>query len=196
MKISNCVIYLDIYTKSTNWLGLRIGLIIQVMESEVDRCLKLKDNDDATDELMSLSPYEMRNLLHHIMSGREFGINKSGQHQSGYNVVSDTDRVSKSIQPTVRKGEALMDEEDDFSSDDQSDDSDHRHGIWMRRRRLDGALNRVPVGFYSKVWMILENCRGILVRGRTLDTFLTQGVSKIFAKFFNLSQIHRFFFIF
>ena len=85
----------------------------------------------------------------------------------------------QSIQPTVRKGEALMDEEDDFSSDDQSDDSDHRHGIWMRRRRLDGALNRVPVGFYSKVWMILENCRGILVRGRTLDTFLTQGVSKI-----------------
>ena len=97
MKISSCVIYLDIYTKSTNWLGLRIGLIIQVMESEVDRCLKLKDNDDATDELMSLSPYEMRNLLHHIMSGREFGINKSGQHQSGYNVVSDTDRVSKVI---------------------------------------------------------------------------------------------------
>ena len=96
----------------------------------------------------------------------------------------------------MRKGEALMDEEDDFSSDDQSDDSDHRHGIWMRRRRLDGALNRVPVGFYSKVWMILENCRGILVRGRTLDTFLTQGVSKIFAKFFNLSQIHRFFFYF
>ena len=102
----------------------------------------------------------------------------------------------QSIQPTVRKGEALMDEEDDFSSDDQSDDSDHRHGIWMRRRRLDGALNRVPVGFYSKVWMILENCRGILVRGRTLDTFLTQGVSKIFAKFFNLSQIHRFFLFF
>ena len=49
------------------------------MESEVDRCLKLKDNDDATDELMSLSPYEMRNLLHHIMSGREFGINKRVQ---------------------------------------------------------------------------------------------------------------------
>ena len=78
----------------------------------------------------------------------------------------------------MRKGDALMDEEEDFSSDDQSDDSDNRHGIWMRRRRLDGALNRVPVGFYSKVWMILENCRGILVRGRSLDTFLTQGVSE------------------
>ena len=67
-------------------------------------------------------------------------------------------------------------EEDDFSSDG-SDDNDNRHGMWMRRRRLDGALNRVPIGFYSKVWMILENCRGIQIRGRTLDTFLTQGVS-------------------
>ena len=78
----------------------------------------------------------------------------------------------------MRKGESLMEdeEEDDFSSDG-SDDNDNRHGMWMRRRRLDGALNRVPIGFYSKVWMILENCRGIQIRGRTLDTFLTQGVS-------------------
>ena len=69
----------------------------------------------------------------------------------------------------------MLDEDEDSNSDG-SDESD-KHGIWMRRRRLDGALNRVPVGFYSKVWMILENCRGILIRGRTLDTFLTQGVS-------------------
>lgn len=33
---------------------------------------------------------------------------------------------------------------------------DSRHGQWLRRRRLDGALNRVPVGFYQKVWKILQ----------------------------------------
>lgn len=33
---------------------------------------------------------------------------------------------------------------------------DTRHGQWLRRRRLDGALNRVPVGFYQKVWKILQ----------------------------------------
>lgn len=27
---------------------------------------------------------------------------------------------------------------------------------WRRRRRLDGALNRVPTEFYSQVWKILE----------------------------------------
>ena len=34
-------------------------------------------------------------------------------------------------------------------------DSD-RQGQWLRRRRLDGALNRVPKGFYPKVWAILD----------------------------------------
>ena len=44
---------------------------------------------------MSLSPYEMRNLLHHIMSGREFSIKKCQKYQSGYNIVSNNDRVSQ-----------------------------------------------------------------------------------------------------
>lgn len=30
------------------------------------------------------------------------------------------------------------------------------HGQWLRRRRLDGALNKVPVGFYQKVWKVLQ----------------------------------------
>lgn len=31
-----------------------------------------------------------------------------------------------------------------------------RQGQWLRRRRLDGALNRVPREFYPRVWGILE----------------------------------------
>lgn len=37
----------------------------------------------------------------------------------------------------------------------QDDDSD-REGQWRRRRRLDGALNRLPPDFYILVWYILE----------------------------------------
>lgn len=41
---------------------------------------------------------------------------------------------------------------------DVSDDRiiDDRQGQWLRRRRLDGALNRVPRDFYSRVWLVLE----------------------------------------
>lgn len=31
-----------------------------------------------------------------------------------------------------------------------------RQGQWLRRRRLDGALNRVPRDFYPRVWHVLE----------------------------------------
>ena len=35
------------------------------------------------------------------------------------------------------------------------DDPD-RHGQWRRRRRLDGALNRVPQDFYPQLWYLLS----------------------------------------
>jgi hypothetical protein len=31
-----------------------------------------------------------------------------------------------------------------------------RQGQWLRRRRLDGSLNRVPIGFYPQVWELLR----------------------------------------
>ena len=37
-----------------------------------------------------------------------------------------------------------------------SEDSEDRQGQWLRRRRLDGSLNRVPVGFYAQIWKVLE----------------------------------------
>ena len=44
-------------------------------------------------------------------------------------------------------------------SDSQLHTDSDRHGQWLRRRRLDGALNRVPVGFYSLVWKVLKRVR-------------------------------------
>ena len=39
-------------------------------------------------------------------------------------------------------------EEEDINTD--------RQGQWLRRRRLDGALNRVPEDFYTRVWKVLS----------------------------------------
>lgn len=54
-------------------------------------------------------------------------------------------------------GHAELLGKDSFSSmlEDQGS-KDSRQGQWQRRRRLDGALNRVPVGFYQKVWKVLQ----------------------------------------
>ena len=69
-------------------------------------------------------------------------------------------------------------EEEDEDSSDESSLGDDNHGSWIRRRRLDGALNRVPLGFYAKIWNILESCHAIeIVDNKRLETSLTQAVS-------------------
>jgi hypothetical protein len=40
--------------------------------------------------------------------------------------------------------------------DDTREYDADKQGQWLRRRRLDGALNRVPRDFYSRVWGVLE----------------------------------------
>jgi len=58
-------------------LRIRVGLIIQVMASELARTLAI-GADEATDRLLNLSPFETKNLLHHILSGQEYGVTEAG----------------------------------------------------------------------------------------------------------------------
>ncbi|MEQ2207073.1 hypothetical protein XENOCAPTIV_006852, partial [Xenoophorus captivus] len=40
---------------------------------------------------------------------------------------------------------------------------------WLNRRQIDGSLNRTPLGFYDRVWQILERtANGIVVAGTQL----------------------------
>ncbi|XP_074522120.1 phosphorylase b kinase regulatory subunit beta isoform X1 [Halichoeres trimaculatus] len=45
----------------------------------------------------------------------------------------------------------------------------HTGRSWLNRRQIDGSLNRTPLGFYDRVWQILERTpNGILVAGNHL----------------------------
>ncbi|XP_034424888.1 phosphorylase b kinase regulatory subunit alpha, skeletal muscle isoform isoform X6 [Hippoglossus hippoglossus] len=201
---------------------LRIGLIIQVMATELAQSLNCS-GEEATESLMSLSPSELKNLLHHILSGKEFGVQRSMRevdtgvspaisiHHLG-NVgatkseragisklksdmrmlehrLSLTDQFKWDQTPTPRKGmrSQSLDIENIESgryrmpSIESLDipecvpvSRDTRHGQWLRRRRLDGALNRVPVGFYQKVWKILQKCHGLSIEGFVLPSSTTR----------------------
>lgn len=37
------------------------------------------------------------------------------------------------------------------------------HGRWLRLRKNDGALSRVPSNFYPKVWQLLSETQGLLI---------------------------------
>ena len=49
------------------------------------------------------------------------------------------------------------------TSDLSDEETEDRQGQWLRRRRLDGSLNRVPVGFYTQVWKVLERVRSVWI---------------------------------
>ena len=74
MSEQEVLCYLGMFVRTepklfTGMLRLRVGLILQVMLSEIRLSLNISD-EEATEKLMNLSPFETKNLLHHIMSGR------------------------------------------------------------------------------------------------------------------------------
>ncbi|CAH6780218.1 Phka1 [Phodopus roborovskii] len=200
------MVYLAMYMRTQPGLfaemfRLRIGLIIQVMATELAHSLRCSA-EEATESLMNLSPSAMKNLLHHILSGKEFGVERSVRptdsnvspaisiHEIGAVGATKTERtgimqlkseikqvefrrlsISPENQPSGGHPSGIDVMSPSFLSPaaciaasngsfptvcGQHTSKDSRQGQWQRRRRLDGALNRVPIGFYQKVWKILQ----------------------------------------
>ncbi|XP_055682878.1 probable phosphorylase b kinase regulatory subunit alpha isoform X3 [Lutzomyia longipalpis] len=168
MLTQELLVYLAMFIRTEpqlfhEMLRLRVGLIIQVMAKELSRTLNC-DGEQASEYLLNLSPFEMKNLLYHILSGKEFAI--SSVAKGNFSIVScKSSRVSKKSQIGLGDSE---------NNDDNMTEIDDRQGQWLRRRRLDGALNRVPRDFYSRVWAVLEKCQGLAIEGRILPQTLTQ----------------------
>ncbi|KAL7979614.1 hypothetical protein Chor_004772, partial [Crotalus horridus] len=188
------MVYLAMYIRTqpalfAEMFRLRVGLIIQVMAMELAQSLCCSD-EEAAESLMNLSPSHMKNLLHHILSGKEFGVERSvratdsaltpavsirefgavgatkSERAGIVNLRSEIKQLSRSSLAPGRR--------DPTQAPGDSSTKDGRQGQWLRRRRLDGALNRVPVGFYQKVWRILQKCHGLSVEGFVLPSSTTR----------------------
>uniref|UniRef100_A0A1B6CQD3 Phosphorylase b kinase regulatory subunit n=1 Tax=Clastoptera arizonana TaxID=38151 RepID=A0A1B6CQD3_9HEMI len=177
MLTQELLVYLAMFIRTEpqlflEMLRLRVGLIIQVMATELSRTL-MCSGDEASEHLLNLSPFEMKNLLHHIMSGKEFAISSVGR--GNFSVIScKSGRFSKKSQIGGFLG---------VDSSDGDETEPDRQGQWLRRRRLDGALNRVPRDFYPRVWLVLEKCQGLAIEGRILPQNLTQEMTSGELKF-------------
>ncbi|XP_011814295.1 PREDICTED: phosphorylase b kinase regulatory subunit alpha, skeletal muscle isoform isoform X5 [Colobus angolensis palliatus] len=188
------MVYLAMYIRTQPGLfaemfRLRIGLIIQVMATELAHSLRCSA-EEATEGLMNLSPSAMKNLLHHILSGKEFGVERSVRptdsnvspaisiHEIGAVGATKTERTGiMQLKSEIKQspGTSMTPSSGSFpGAYDQQSPKDSRQGQWQRRRRLDGALNRVPVGFYQKVWKVLQKCHGLSVEGFVLPSSTTR----------------------
>ncbi|XP_021571906.1 phosphorylase b kinase regulatory subunit alpha, liver isoform isoform X3 [Carlito syrichta] len=201
------VVYLAMYVRAqpslfVEMLRLRIGLIIQVMATELARSLNCS-GEEASESLMNLSPFDMKNLLHHILSGKEFGVERSMRpihsstsspaisiHEVGHTGVTKTERSGinrlRSEMKQVGRTPCTPSSPTGTSSTDSGGYHigwGERQGQWLRRRRLDGAINRVPVGFYQRVWKILQKCHGLSIDGYVLPSSTTQEMTPHEIKF-------------
>uniref|UniRef100_A0A8C9W2L1 Phosphorylase b kinase regulatory subunit n=1 Tax=Scleropages formosus TaxID=113540 RepID=A0A8C9W2L1_SCLFO len=224
------MVYLAMYVRSQpalfgDMLRLRIGLIMQVMATELARSLNCS-GEEASESLMNLSPSDMKNLLHHIFSGKEFGVERSMRavessatspaisiRELGHTGATKTERTGISKMKTEVKQTALaciwffscfsrsFPKAMPLSGSRCSSPStpsgaqsptgpgvgplqwEERQGQWLRRRRLDGAINRVPMGFYQKVWKILQKCHGLSIDGYVLPSSTTREMTEGEIKF-------------
>ncbi|XP_045459694.1 probable phosphorylase b kinase regulatory subunit alpha [Melitaea cinxia] len=179
MLTQELLVYLAMFIRTEpqlflEMLRLRVGLIIQVMATELSRTLSC-DGEEASEHLLNLSPFEMKNLLYHILSGKEFAINSVGR--GNFSIVSNkSNRYTK-------KSQILLEGQGVQGTDEAPITEPDRQGQWLRRRRLDGALNRVPRDFYQRVWAVLEKCQGLVIQGKVLQPNLTQEMTSGELKF-------------
>lgn len=111
MLTQELLVYLAMFIRTEpqlfmEMLRLRVGLIIQVMASELSRTL-ICDGEEASEHLLNLSPFEMKNLLHHIISGKEFAISSVGR--GNFSIVSNkSSRISKVCTNKTKKKQFLI----------------------------------------------------------------------------------------
>ncbi|XP_059385681.1 phosphorylase b kinase regulatory subunit alpha, liver isoform-like isoform X2 [Carassius carassius] len=199
------MVYLAMYVRSQpslfgDMLRLRIGLIIQVMATELARSLHCS-GEEASESLMSLSPFDMMNLLHHILSGKEFGVERSMRpiqssatsltisiRELGHTGATKTERTGiRKLKTEIKQRCSSPSTPSGILSPTGADDPqlqwEERQGQWLRRRRLDGAINRVPMGFYQKLWKILQKCHGLSIAGYVLPSSTTREMTEGEIKF-------------
>uniref|UniRef100_A0A131YNN7 Phosphorylase b kinase regulatory subunit n=1 Tax=Rhipicephalus appendiculatus TaxID=34631 RepID=A0A131YNN7_RHIAP len=176
MLTQELLVYLSMFIRTEpelfqEMLRLRVGLIIQVMVTELGRSLQCSA-DEASEYLLNMRPFEMKMLLRQILSGKEFVIFNSSD---GIVSVQGSKINKHALQHTMRDSIA--------TSTKKQDDAFDRQGQWIRRRRLDGALNRVPMGFYPRAWKLLERCVGLSIEGKVLSQHLTREMTQGELKF-------------
>ncbi|KFD68076.1 hypothetical protein M514_03413 [Trichuris suis] len=183
MITQEVLIYLGMFIRTephlfTEMLRLRVGLIIQVMISELARGLRISGEEAAT-QVTNLSPYELKTLLHHILSGKEMSAYSDVIEGSDENTELITYTAKTKAEKTgILRLQKQLKQRKMFAQDTEFEDMNPEQSInwlqWLRRRRIDGALNRVPPDFYSRIWRLLRTCEGVIIGGQVLHRNLTQ----------------------
>ncbi|HBL62223.1 MAG TPA: glycosyl hydrolase family 15, partial [Cyanobacteria bacterium UBA8803] len=144
------LIYLSTLIKSEprlldNLLTLRVGYLILLLTSELAAELGVTQ-DEAYEELMALSPFQVKMRLRSCLAGYE-GINQKLQQQESLHVKLPNQKINWVVLP----------------EDQEQAEEATVIGSWVRKRQLDGSAGRVPQDFYPRVWRVMKHCKGLVI---------------------------------
>ncbi|EGF82837.1 hypothetical protein BATDEDRAFT_247, partial [Batrachochytrium dendrobatidis JAM81] len=160
-------------------MRIRTHFFVIAMREEISR-IQGCDEEEAVEMLMQLSPFEMKSLMDQVLTARDkvnllssdyIPTPMAGDMPSRV-VHVDTNEAVK--QKKTQKGSegalstfcALEKVEADEGGSSMACIPE-TFGKWLRRRKNDGALNRVPKDFYPKVWRLLNKTNGLAI-GKSL----------------------------
>jgi phosphorylase kinase alpha/beta subunit len=141
------LIYLSVLIKTEPQLfdglmTLRIGYLMLLLTSELAREESLTQ-DEAYEHLLNLSPHSIKQRLRQVLAGYS-GLNQNIFQRESLRAKHQA-AVNWSVIPAATALETAEGED------------------WSRKRQIDGEINRLPEGFYSRVWELLKHCKGIVI---------------------------------
>lgn len=142
------LIYLAILIKSEpslldGLLTLRVGYLIVLLTSEL-AAERGVTQDEAYEQFMGLSPFEVKMRLRSCLAGYE-GINQKLRQQESLHI--------RQLEQDINWVVAGEDETEEVPLT----------GSWQRKRQLDGSAGRVPKDFYPSVWRVMKHCKGLVI---------------------------------
>uniref|UniRef100_A0A183U3U9 Phosphorylase b kinase regulatory subunit n=1 Tax=Toxocara canis TaxID=6265 RepID=A0A183U3U9_TOXCA len=151
---------------------------------------------DASQKLLEISPFEVKSMLFSLLSGRlledlseEAGTGAKEQ-RTGMGSIRKQIEERRSMRRSLHAVKGSSHSVDMTllelpEVEDESEESeDFQFGIWLRHRRIDGALNRVPPEFFATVWDTVRRFpRGLSINRIVLHWGLTQEMTRREIKF-------------
>jgi phosphorylase kinase alpha/beta subunit len=143
------IIYLGVLMRSQpeifqGLLTLRVGYLILLITSELAQELAVTQ-DEAYEQLMELSPFEVKMRLHQVLTGYS-NISQLLRQQESLHVKQKESDIAWVLLPQTATTETTV-----------------PPGGWRRFRQAEGALNRVPKEFFQQVWLLMKHCKGIVI---------------------------------
>jgi phosphorylase kinase alpha/beta subunit len=142
------LIYLGVLIKSEpelfrGFITLRVGYLILLITSDIAREFILTQ-DEAYEQLMQLSPFEVKMRLRQVLTGYS-GVSNLLRQQESLHVKQKESDIAWVVLPVI------------------SEETEVPLDGWRRFRQREGALNRVPKDFFKQVWLLMQHCKGLVI---------------------------------